>query len=397
MEDISNTHIVKRWWRFRTQSSLWANFLQNKYCKRAHCVTKVAISSDSHTWKSLVKIRAKIEPHIVWKIRSGNSSFWWDNWTGKGALAKIFPGIGRSAKLPVNFFFDNNSWNFAKLLNFLPMQAAQSIAQITIDEQNGTDFPIWQLSDDGCYTNKSAWHSIRASAPSSPFLNSLWHKRIPFKISFLNWRIFKRKVPFDDIIGKFGTDRRSMCVCCRVPTYETIQHFFVESEIAHQTWSFFGNPLGIRHTDQPIPAIFKKWMDCKYTNNVQKLILQVTPLIICWELWKQRCSCKYGNQRKINIGKILYHGIWTIKSAASKLFPPIRDMARWTEICYTIEKLRPITKWWQVLWEMPPFGTMKMNTDGSYITEKGTAGIGGILRDCRGDLIMAFSITVQRQ
>ncbi|XP_060202679.1 uncharacterized protein LOC132631096 [Lycium barbarum] len=326
MEDISESHIIKKWWRLRTQPSLWANFLQNKYCKRAHCVTKVVGSADSHTWKSLMKIKTKVEPHIIWKIQSGNSSFWWDNWTGNRALAKIFPGIERSAKLPINSFFTNNCWNMTKLLTFFPLQVAQDIAQVDISDLEEPNFPVWQPTEDGSFSNKSAWHLIRTRGPKNSFYKNLWHNRIPFKVSFLNWRIFKKKVPFDDTISRFGTNRRSMCICCRISTYETIQHFFAESEAGQQLWNFFGNPLGIQHTIQPIVGNFKRWWNTNNTNNVHKLILQITPTIICWELWKQRCSCKYGKQRQIQMGKMQYQGVWTVKAALSKLYAPIKDI-----------------------------------------------------------------------
>ncbi|XP_075084814.1 uncharacterized protein LOC142168056 [Nicotiana tabacum] len=48
MEDIIYTLSIKRWWRFRTQPSLWANFLKSKYCKRAHPVNKRLNPNNSH-------------------------------------------------------------------------------------------------------------------------------------------------------------------------------------------------------------------------------------------------------------------------------------------------------------------------------------------------------------
>lgn len=36
VEDIANTLAMKRWWRFRTQHSLLANFLKAKYCSRSY-------------------------------------------------------------------------------------------------------------------------------------------------------------------------------------------------------------------------------------------------------------------------------------------------------------------------------------------------------------------------
>ena len=51
IHDISNSLILKRWWRFRTQPSLWDDFLMKKYCKRSHPVSKVPWSADSQLEK----------------------------------------------------------------------------------------------------------------------------------------------------------------------------------------------------------------------------------------------------------------------------------------------------------------------------------------------------------
>ncbi|XP_075084882.1 uncharacterized protein LOC142168120 [Nicotiana tabacum] len=43
----------------------------------------------------------------------------------------------------------------------------------------------------------------------------------------------------------------------------------------------------------------------------------------------------------------------------------------------------------------PLIGRIKVNTDGSYFKETRRAGIGGIVRDQQGELIMAFSLFVK--
>lgn len=40
MHDISSTLAMKRWWRFRTNNSLWSSYLRSKYCIRSHSVKK---------------------------------------------------------------------------------------------------------------------------------------------------------------------------------------------------------------------------------------------------------------------------------------------------------------------------------------------------------------------
>lgn len=46
-----------------------------------------------------------------------------------------------------------------------------------------------------------------------------------------------------------------------------------------------------------------------------------------------------------------------------------------------------------VQWIKPPHGKVKINTDGSFSHDG--AGIGGIVRDQNGDMIMAFVVPVQ--
>lgn len=127
-----------------------------KYCKRSHPLGKVSTSVDSHTWKSLTKIKAQVEPHIIWKVQEGNSSFWWDNWTGIGALAKLCQGPGKSTKLLVNSFIDNNIWNISKLSIVVPNYIVNLICNIVIGNNNELDYPIWNTSENGTFTNDSA-------------------------------------------------------------------------------------------------------------------------------------------------------------------------------------------------------------------------------------------------
>lgn len=47
------------------------------------------------------------------------------------------------------------------------------------------------------------------------------------------------------------------------------------------------------------------------------------------------------------------------------------------------------------MWQTPPTGKIKVNTDSSFIKGTDSAGIGGIVRDNNGDIIMASSVPIQ--
>ena len=44
-----------------------------------------------------------------------------------------------------------------------------------------------------------------------------------------------------------------------------------------------------------------------------------------------------------------------------------------------------------VLWYSPPFGVLEFNVDGASRGKPGLAGIGGVLRNCKGKVLIMFS------
>nr|XP_016436823.1 PREDICTED: uncharacterized protein LOC107762942 [Nicotiana tabacum] len=317
MEDIIDTLNIKRWWRFRTHPSLWANLLKNKYCKRAHPVNKKSNPSDSHIWRNMLKIRHKAEENIRCEIQKGNCSFWWDNWTGKGALANILQGSGRFSKVQVKDFIINGEWTIVKLNDVLPVHIMDSVAQLDIGDPNEDDFPV-----------------------------------------------------------------------------EIVQHVFNSSKAAIFIWNNIGNAFGIKHQQKPIIATFKRWWETTANNKVHNQMLQIAPTTICWELWKQRNTCKYEKQKKFQLNSMRHQITWTLKTAISNMVPGEYTQMEWPLLCDKVERLRPYQKWIQVTWESPLAGTIKVNTDGSFYKESGKAGIGGVVRNSQGDLIAAFSIHI---
>ena len=115
-----------------------------------------------------------------------------------------------------------------------------------------------------------------------------------------------------------------------------------------------GNPFGIQHVNQPIAGIFKTWWSVRPENDIHKILLKITPSIICWEIWKQWCSCKFGGQRHFCYSKMIYQAFGLIKSVMMKYFKDLQDINHWPTLCLTIKKLRPFQKLHQVTWSFPP-------------------------------------------
>lgn len=180
----------------------------------------------------------------------------------------------------------------------------------------------------------------------------------------------------------------SRCVCCVVPECETIHHTFVESQHVVYLWRKFGDPLGVNGQLNTIISLTARWWGVGQKTEVHNYLLQITLIVIVWELLKSWCACKYGTQKKFLYSSMEHTIYWNIKASLGITFPNCELAWPWIKLCDDIEKLKPVT------WNFPEQGNVKMNTDGSYMEGKSKAGIGGILKNAAGDLNVAFSIHV---
>ncbi|XP_059310704.1 uncharacterized protein LOC132062076 [Lycium ferocissimum] len=382
MGDIANTLAIKRWWQFRQNKSVWADFLKAKYCPRMHPVGKKWQPGNSQAWKHLLWARDKSEYCIQWNINSGSCSFWWDNWTKTGPLAHTWSSFinKNNYRAKVQDFIVNQRWNAHKIYKAIPSQLALHIMSIEIGNEDTEDYAIWSPTEDGNYSNSSSWNLIRKNRYVDNFINKIWHKAIPFKMPFICWRMFSSKLPFPRAWNNANasTQDRIYCVCCHDPQLESMQYVMVEGKAADCLWKAMGGPLGLIHQHSPIRSIFSNWWNTKPENKIHILMLQATPVLICWEIWKSWTSCKYGDKNKF------YH-----YKMVNQLL-----MRRGQMYAKKVESLRHKIRCNPVHWEKPATGMVKLNTDGSFFTNTRKAGIGGVVRDEARDLIFAFSVLV---
>ncbi|PHT28299.1 hypothetical protein CQW23_32114 [Capsicum baccatum] len=176
---------------------------------------------------------------------------------------------------------------------------------------------------------------------------------------------------------------------------ETIKHVFIDSEPARYLWKAFGHPMGIKYQSKPVRSFLNDWWENNGRNAIQKMMIQVVPIVICWQIWRTRCSCRYGTQKMFYIRGMEQQILWYMNSAMDKAFPMQKMDLQWNQLCEMVEKFRPRTIVTAISWIKPQQGQVKLNTDGSYFDHNGKAGIGGLARDSVGSLLFAFALPIQ--
>lgn len=141
-------------------------------------------------------------------------------------------------------FISNETWNIKTLKTILPDPIIQHIINIEIGAHEQEGYAIWNMTGDGLYDNKSAWTNIRLSRSKDGSMNNLWHKAVPFKISFLTWRLCRGILQFNEAMTRFGNNinTNSDCLCCRTPSHDSMQHTFIEGEATNHIWKCIRAP-----------------------------------------------------------------------------------------------------------------------------------------------------------
>ncbi|XP_019196178.1 PREDICTED: uncharacterized protein LOC109190182 [Ipomoea nil] len=172
---------AKLWWNLRKGESIWSQFMLAKYCNGIHPVVRGWNYRDSHIWRRMVDVRERVEPRIEWEIRRGNLNVWWDNWSGKGALA-IW--LNRRGKGGSREMLKDGNVNGAVDLRKFGIQD-QTLAQ-NIRTREGPDMPIWQPTRAN-FNFKIAKALMREHGGENAGLwcKKIWAKGISWKMSFL--------------------------------------------------------------------------------------------------------------------------------------------------------------------------------------------------------------------
>lgn len=78
------------------------------------------------------------------------------------------------------------------------------IITVEIGIQFISDYAIWTPNDDGVFFNKTTWNSIRASSQIMGSIARFGILIFLLKSPFLSLRLILGKLPFNDVIIRFG-------------------------------------------------------------------------------------------------------------------------------------------------------------------------------------------------
>nr|XP_018629644.1 uncharacterized protein LOC108946822 [Nicotiana tomentosiformis] len=222
LHDVSKALFLKLWWNYRTKDTLWTTFMRNKYCKKINKVL-VPRKAGSHVWKKILQMRDQIEHQIWWQLKSGNSYFLYDNWTGLGPLYHASGPDNWSDESIVHLdeVVENEAWNEDQLRDLVPDELANHIIETITppSAHNQNDKPWWKLETKGKFSGKH-------------------------------------------------------------PKEEALPHVFLKSLVAKFIWKYFSAPAGINIEGKQLVQVVNEWWRRPVNASLNPVYQAVPSLII---------------------------------------------------------------------------------------------------------------------
>lgn len=202
------------------------------------------------TWgKHMCNIREKAENELKWIVCRGEVYFRCDNWSQLGPLYKLLPPCFSVHNVMVKEILGNGKGNWSMLQNQPPNQIKVIITRLGLNLNNEErDKPVWSLASAGNFTVTSAWNICRHKGIGTTTFRKMWHKNIPFKMSFLTWRTIIDRHPADAKIARLSIPLSR--TNNNIPTaLESAEHISYAGEHAKKIWRLHAMPIGIEYTN----------------------------------------------------------------------------------------------------------------------------------------------------
>ena len=104
------------------------------------------------------------------------------------------------------------------------------------------DTAVWKQTEAGKFSCTSTWEMCRTKKEHTILNAQIWHKYIPFKMSFLLWRALRYKLPTNEILAAFGVEPVK-CFCCLKQGWDEVDHIFIQGHFAGHIWKFFAGSI----------------------------------------------------------------------------------------------------------------------------------------------------------
>ncbi|XP_015162561.1 uncharacterized protein [Solanum tuberosum] len=313
--------------------------------------------------------RDSFDQEIWWEPRCCHASLWYDNWTQLGALHYIMPldhvideNFEEVNQLRVDERWDNNL-----LTKLIDSSICDHVNQVmgTIQQIEENDKQWWMPINKGKFYVGSAFEIIQSRKDPHKDIMFIWERCLPFKFSFLMWRIWFQRIPIGEVLVKSRIANHIECYCCDTNNRESFNHLFVLCLNATYLWKLFAGAIGMQGPFIQLKQTIYKWWEEDCATKLKPLCRAV-PSFIIWQLWKRRNIILHGGSMTRHTMVLEINR--NIHLMAKSRYSWLAEMPNtWTSIVQFLENYTTLINNTMVRWKFPERESYKCNSDGSSL------------------------------
>ncbi|XP_042983363.1 uncharacterized protein LOC122312776 [Carya illinoinensis] len=371
--------LAKQGWRLlRNVDSLFYKVYKAKYFPNSCLFEAKAGANSSYVWKGIWEALDCLRKGCRWRVGNGQTvRIFKDPWVPECPNVSALVEVDENLK--VNSLIDGSTgwWDVHMVRALFNPNLVQQISklQVSIDAE---DSLYWSHEKNGNFSVKSAYRYLQhnqylSNGQSSNgrfetvFWKSLWHLKLPKKMKVFAWRACQEKLPtFLNLKKKHVLDDAT-CGLCNQGMEDAAHALFFCSEV-RSVWGVFCSQMDNMQPD----LSFWDLANLARVRGSDSLLARF--IAITWGLWYRRNKRIYED--------ISMHVHVSVNNALSL-------QQEYAQVQLFDVSNQKITK--VVRWHPPPDDFLKLNIDGATFPEYSVAGIGVVLRDQQGEVVVACS------
>ncbi|XP_042962749.1 uncharacterized protein LOC122297028 [Carya illinoinensis] len=383
LHDFNMSLLAKQGWRLLTNfdSLLYKIFKARYFPKSSLFEAKIGFNS-SYVWKGIHSALPLLKAGCIRRVGNGvETKVFKDNWI-PGIQPSVLLGetIGHPQEnLQVQDLMDSSLgwWNVDALRALFNPRTVSQILRINVSS-NHEDSWYWLDEKSGSFSVRSGYRNIQKSYALiegegswvqilAPFWKGMWNLKIPLKMKMFVWKGFLEILPTYQNLVRKKILESDVCLFCNQCREDAAHALFYCSSI-NSLCIQFQPLLGAIGCGKSFGEIV---LEVKERGNEEGVLKFIA---MAWGLWYRRNKFIYDNS------------FLQFSSVVSTALSMQSDFKK-AQLLESSSRDTPRV----LIWKPPPQGSLKMNVDGATFGEIDKAGIGLVLRDHEGNVLMTCS------